>query len=149
MSRAGLTNHSASGEPIRNLGQQTVEFHDGQQRRCGMHFQLAEVDRPLISVARRVDAGNRVDFGPMGGHITHLATGRRAQLVRDGNIFTLDMHLPPLEGKGASRNPLKVRQPRVSPGRSGAEGDHQAQYAPERAGPLRKSYASCASTWST
>ena len=95
MSRAGLTYRSASGEPIRNLGQQTVEFRDGQQRKCGMHFQLAEVDRPLISVARLVDAGNRTVFGPTGGFIAHAATGRKVQLVRGGNVYTLDMHLPP------------------------------------------------------
>ena len=60
-----------------------------------MHFQLAEVDRPLISVARLVDAGNRVVFGPTGGFIVHVATGRKVQLVRDGNVYTLDMHLTP------------------------------------------------------
>ena len=46
-------------------------------------------------MARLVDAGNRVVFGPTGGFIAHVATGRRVQLVRDGNVFTLDMHLPP------------------------------------------------------
>ena len=60
-----------------------------------MHFQLAEVGRPLISVARLVDAGNRVVFGPTGGFIAHAATGRRVQLVRDGNVYTLDMHVTP------------------------------------------------------
>ena len=95
MSKAGLTYRSASGEPIKNLGQTTVQFEDGRQRRCGMHFQVAEVDRPLISVVRLVDAGNRVVFGPTGGFIAHVATGRRVQLVRDGNVYTLDMHLPP------------------------------------------------------
>ena len=79
MSRAGLTYRSASGDPIRNLGQMSVRFRDGQQRKCGMHFQLAEVDRPLISVARLVDAGNRVVFGPMGGSIVHVAAGRRVE----------------------------------------------------------------------
>ena len=95
MSRAGLSYRSASGEPIKNLGQTMVQFRDGHQRKCVMPFQLAEVDRPLISVARLVDAGNRVVFGPTGGFIAHVATGRRVQLVRDGNVFTLDMHLPP------------------------------------------------------
>ena len=110
MSRAGLTYRSASGDPIRNLGQMSVQFRDGQQRMCGMHFQLAEVDRPLISVARLVDAGNRVVFGPTGGFIAHVATGCRVQLVRDGNVYTLGMHLPPEpeddgEGGGAPRAP--------------------------------------------
>ena len=95
MSRAGLSYRSASGEPIKNLGQTMVQFRDGSQRKCAMPFQLAEVDRPLLSVARLVDAGNRVTFGPTGGFIVNVATGRRVQLARDGNVYTLAMHLPP------------------------------------------------------
>ena len=30
-----------------------------------------------------------------GGFIAHVATGHRVQLVRGGNVYTLDMHLPP------------------------------------------------------
>ena len=77
MSRAGLSYRSASGEPIKNLGQTTVQFHNGRQQKCGMHFQVAEVDRPLSSVARLVDAGNRVVFGPTGGG--HCSRGGGAQ----------------------------------------------------------------------
>ena len=60
MSRAGLSYRSASGGPIKNLGQTTVHFGNGGHRRCVMPFQLAEVERPLISVARLVDAGSKV-----------------------------------------------------------------------------------------
>ena len=110
MSRAGLAYRSANGLPIRNLGQQTVAFRDDQQRRSGMHFQVAEVDRPLISVARLVDAGNRVVFEPSGGSITHVATGRSVQLLRDGNVYALDMHIPPAleEEEEQQRRPVEV-----------------------------------------
>ena len=79
-----------------------------------MHFQLAEVGRPLISVARLVDAGNRVVFGPTGGFIAHVATGRRVQLVRDGNVYALEMHLPPEEEEKEER-PAKDRSERDRP----------------------------------
>ena len=105
MSRAGLAYRSASGAPIENFGQQTVAFRDDQQRRCGMHFQVADVDRPLISVARLVDAGNRVVFEPSGGSITHVATGRCVRLTRDGNVYALDMHLPPEPEEEGERHP--------------------------------------------
>ena len=93
MSRAGLTYRSASGEPIPNLGQTLVRFGNGEHRRCHVPFQLADVERPLVSVARLVDAGNRVYFGPTGGYIAHLATGRRLPLVREGNSYVLDMEV--------------------------------------------------------
>ena len=98
MSRAGLSYRSANGDPIRNLGQTTVQFENGNHRKCVMPFQLAEVERPLISVARLVDAGHRVYFGPTGGFIAHIATGRRLPLTRDGNAYTLEMLLPRAEG---------------------------------------------------
>ena len=60
-----------------------------------MHFQVAEVDRPFISVARLVDAGNRAVFEPSGGSITHVDAGRCVQLTRDCNVYALGMHLPP------------------------------------------------------
>ena len=93
MSRAGLSDRSASGEPIRNLGQTLVRFRNGEHQRCHVPFQLAEVERPLVSVARLVDAGNQVHVGPSGGGIAHLATGRRLPLVREGNSYILDMEV--------------------------------------------------------
>ena len=84
-----------------------------------MRFQLAEVGRPLISVARLVDAGNRVVFGPTGGFIAHVATGRKVQLVRDGNVYTLDMHL----------TPEPEEEGREGKGRDGAEEEQEEQAA--------------------
>ena len=93
MSRAGLSYRSASGEPIQNLGQTMVRFRNGEHQRCHVPFQLAAVERPLVSVARLVDAGNQVYFGPSGGYIAHLATGRKLPLVREGNSYILDMEV--------------------------------------------------------
>ena len=82
-----------------------------------MHFQLAEVDRSLISVARLVDAGNRVVFGPTGGFIFHVATGRKVQLVRGGNASTLGMHLFTRAGGGwGHAEGCPEEQPAPAPG---------------------------------
>ena len=61
-------------------------------------------------MARLVGAGNRVVFEPSGGSITHVATGRCVQLLRDGNVYALDMHLPPAleEEEEQQRRPVEA-----------------------------------------
>jgi hypothetical protein len=60
MSKAGGKNRAANGTRIRNLGQQKVAFTTAEGHKCTMPFQVAEVERPLISVAQLTSAGNRV-----------------------------------------------------------------------------------------
>ena len=59
-----------------------------------MHFQVAGVTQPLVSVAGLVDGGNAVVFDKSGGFVHHRASGRRVQLPRVGNTFVLDMTIP-------------------------------------------------------
>ena len=94
MSKAGLTYTGANGAPIRNLGATEVRFADASGRARGIHFQVAEVKDPLISVAGLCDAGNEVVFDKTGGRIRHLKTGREIQLPRVGNSFVMDLHVP-------------------------------------------------------
>ena len=94
MSASGQSYRAANGAAIRNYGQTTVEFRDNSRKKCGMHFQVADVEKPLVSVAKLVDGGNSVVFTPAGGYIQSLTTQRRIQLVRDGNVYVLDMQLP-------------------------------------------------------
>ena len=62
MSRAGRSYRAANGSPIANLGQTVAYFRDGAGRACGIPFQVAKVDRPLISVSRLAEAGCKVTF---------------------------------------------------------------------------------------
>ena len=91
MSKAGQTYSGADGAAIPNLGRASVEFEDSAGRPRGMHFQVAGVTQPLVSVAGLVDGGNVVVFDKSGGFVHHRATGRRIQLPRVGNTFVLDM----------------------------------------------------------
>ena len=68
-----------------------MEFEDSNGRARGMHFQVAGITQPLISVAGLADAGNLVVFDADGGWVHHRLSGRRVRLPRVGNTFVLDM----------------------------------------------------------
>ena len=76
MSRAGRNYRAAHGAPIPNLGQTSARFEDGNCRARGIPFQVAEVTRPLLSVASMAAAGCRVSFQGDSGEILCVAPGR-------------------------------------------------------------------------
>ena len=93
MSRAGRNYRAANGTPIPNLGQMVAHFEDGNGRACGIPFQVAEVTRPLLSVARMAAAGYRVVFQEDSGEILHVASGRRLPLVRRDGVYILELRV--------------------------------------------------------
>ena len=58
---------------------------------ANMTYQVAEVRRPLTSIAKLCDRGNRVVFGRGGGIIQNLKTGKTTHFRREGSIYVLDM----------------------------------------------------------
>ena len=93
MSRAGRNYRAANGSPIPNLGQMIAHFRDGEGRACGIPFQVAEVERPLISVSRMAAAGCRVSFQENTGEILHVASGRRLPLVRRNGVYIVELRV--------------------------------------------------------
>ena len=91
MSRAGARYRAANGSRIRNVGQQKVAFSTTEGHHCNMPFQVAEVERPLISVTQLTSAGHRVVLGPAGGQIVHVVSGRTIDLVKRGGVYLLLM----------------------------------------------------------
>ena len=94
MSQAGQTYRAANGAAIANFGKTVFSFNTANGTKCVMPFQVADVEKPLVSVARMTDAGNRVVFEKGGGYVESTQTGRRVRLQRDGNVFVLDMFVP-------------------------------------------------------
>jgi hypothetical protein len=91
MSRSGMKYRAANGTRIANLGQLSVEFATAEGYACGMPFQVAEVERPLVAVSQLAAAGNRVELNKDGGSITNLKTGKSIALVRKGGVYILSM----------------------------------------------------------
>ena len=94
MSREGKNYRAANSTRIPNLGQLMVHFEDAAGRACGMPFQVADVERPLVSVSRLTQAGHRVSFEGSTGTITHEASGRVLPLRREGGVYVLELRVP-------------------------------------------------------
>ena len=91
MQRAGGRYRAANGARIPNLGQQSVAFHTPEGHACSLQFQIASVERPLISVSQLARTGHRIEFGETEAFIVHKATGRRLRLQRPGGVYVLPM----------------------------------------------------------
>ncbi len=76
------------------MGQQRVDFATAEGHKCGIAFQVANVEHPLISVAHLAASGNVVELGETGGRIVNKTTGRAIRLLRRGGVYILQMRVP-------------------------------------------------------
>ena len=111
MSRAGGKYRAANDARIPNLGQLRVSFATREGHRCGLPFQIAAVERPLIAVSQLAAAGNTVTLLKDHGTVRHDATGRELRLQRKGGVYTLLMHLPAAQGAEQRTTPAGFTRP--------------------------------------
>jgi hypothetical protein len=91
MSRAGGKYRAANGARIPNLGQLKVGCVNEGGQSCGTMFQIADVERPLISASQLAASGNSVVFDSKGGRIVNSRTGKSMALHRRGGVYILKM----------------------------------------------------------
>ena len=92
MQRAGRGYRAANGAWIPNEGQQDVDFTNGRTR-CALRFQIAKVERPLISVSQLAATGQRCVFEASGGYIEHVKHGFRLPLQKIGGVYLLSLRV--------------------------------------------------------
>ena len=105
MQRAGGRYRAANGSRLPNLGQQVAAFRTSEGLNRSLRFQIAGVERPLISVAQLARTGHRVEFGADEGHIVHVPSGQRLRLQRAGGVYLLRMLVRDDRGTGAGSAP--------------------------------------------
>ena len=103
MQRAGGRYRAANGSRLPNLGQQVASFRTPEGLSRSLRFQIAGVERPLISVAQLAKTGHRVEFGADEGHIVHVPSGQRLRLQRTGGVYLLRMLVRDATGPGAKQ----------------------------------------------
>ena len=93
--KSGVKYEVADGRTIPNLGQKQfmVRSEEGVLRE--LTCQVCEVNKPLLSVHKVVQAGNRVVFEPSGAWIEDTVTGEVMALREQGGMYMLALQTEP------------------------------------------------------
>ena len=93
-SRRGVEYEVANGHRIPNLGQKTFKGLTEENLLRGITAQVADVNKPLLSVAKLVKSGNTVVFSPDGAYVEDNETRERMWLTEAGGMYHLRMWVP-------------------------------------------------------
>ena len=93
-SRKHIQYTMANGHKTSNRGEQHVRAVTKDGHEIAFKAQVTDVHRPLMSVSRICDRGNRVVFENHGGYIESLTTGEKIQVHRDRNVYRLEVSVP-------------------------------------------------------
>jgi hypothetical protein len=92
-SRRGQCYLSASGTKLENKGEKRFDMVTAEGNWGQATFQVAEVTRPLCSVTKICDRGNKVVFEKDGGYIYNYATGVKTKFDRQNNVYVMEMYV--------------------------------------------------------
>ena len=83
---------SADGGQMWNHGHKFVHFRNKGSEEVNMaEFQVTTVKKPLASVSKITDKGNRVVFESTGGYIENIKSGKRIPIVKHKGTFAIDV----------------------------------------------------------
>ena len=89
----GLMYVAANGSKIANCGQTVVEFMSGEGTWAKLIFQIAAINKPLVSVAKLVEDGYRVVFDEEESHIIHKKTKQVIIVRKERGVFVIDAYV--------------------------------------------------------
>ena len=102
----------ASGQTIPILGERHCEVvAEGSESSLLMHFQVADVHRPLLSLSRAADMGfvSHLDSG--GGWLEDTHSGEWIPIQRSGDLYVINLWV-----RGCKDNDAVEAKPEVSSG---------------------------------
>ena len=87
--KEGVKYTAADGGEIDNLGEQETGAYTEEGYEVGLKMQVADVNKPLLSVAQLVERGNEVRFHKKGGEIVNGRTGSVVRLAKKRGVYIL------------------------------------------------------------
>ena len=103
VSRMGVTYVAANGSTINNEGEQRVPFMTREGSWMEIIFQVARVNKPLLSVSKLIDDDIRVMFDKEGSYLYNKRTDDIVRIKRERGVFVLESFV--------SQNPKKPVNP--------------------------------------
>ena len=111
-SRAGMHYTAANGSQIRNFGEKKIIGKDGTGRPLSITMQCADVRKPLASVSKMAEFGNKIVFDEDGSYIENKTTKLRTPLRKERGVYVFDLWIPklPLIDSGNARDVQMVEE---------------------------------------
>ena len=94
VSRRKLEYTVANGGKVVNKGEKEVPMITAEGEKASMTFQMADINKPLASVRRMCEAGNRVVFDEEGSFIENKKTGRKTNIQKERGVYVLTVKVP-------------------------------------------------------
>ena len=100
----------ASGKDIPNLGERHCEVYaEGSPNPLMMHFQVADVHRPLLSISKAADMGFRSYLDDQGGWLEDMETGECIPIERKGDLYVLKLWVRAVQSEVNTEAPFAGR----------------------------------------
>ena len=96
--KAGVTYVSADGGEIPNEGEHMVEMLTKEGHHCGMTWQVADIQKPLLAVTALASTGHEVRFRENDGEIVHKKSGKNIKFIKKGNLYVLTVWMKEAAG---------------------------------------------------
>ena len=90
-SRKGVQYVTANGGRMPNLGEKKVFFKTVDGATSSVVFQVTHARKPLASVSRIVQKGNKVVFGVEESYIENVKSGKRIPIILENGTYHLDV----------------------------------------------------------
>ena len=94
----GVNFISANGAKIPNKGEQKIRFLTTEGTWATWIFQVAGINKPLVSVSKLIADGWRVVFDEERSYLLHKASGHTIDLTCERGIFTVEAFVEPASG---------------------------------------------------
>ena len=102
-SMAGVHYVSASSARIPNEGECDFHFQTKDGQKENYTFQIAEVNKTLISVLKLIAAGNEVILEETNPRIVNKKTGETTSIRKQNGIFVIDLYILKPKTSGFTR----------------------------------------------